>query len=82
MATTVELRLQTQIGRRIRAARSALGVSAEHLGHQVGLDRTYITSVERGERNVGILNLVRIATALGENPATFVDGLRLSRKIR
>jgi hypothetical protein len=36
---------------------------------------TSVGSVERGERNIRLVNIVRLATALGVNPATLVDGL-------
>jgi transcriptional regulator with XRE-family HTH domain len=71
-----------EAGRRIRALRIDAGLSAEQLGHATGLDRTYVTSVERGERNVGLLNLVRFCTALNTNPADVVSDLKLGQKRR
>lgn len=57
-------RLQANLGRVIRAERAALGFSQESFAHEVGLHRTYVGAVERGEQNVGILNLAKIANVL------------------
>ena len=63
--TEQEKAILTQLGNNIRKCRSAKGWSQEELAFQSELDRTYIGSVERGERNVSVLNLVKIAEALG-----------------
>ncbi|WP_370030036.1 helix-turn-helix domain-containing protein [Qipengyuania mesophila] len=52
------------IGLKLRAAREAAGLSQEGLAEKAGLDRTYIGGVERGERNISILSLKKIANAL------------------
>lgn len=57
------------VGGAIREARGRLGVSQEKLAELCGLHRTYVGSVERGERNVSVLNLQRIGAALGASPA-------------
>ena len=57
------------VGTRIRLLRSAQGYSQEAFARACGLDRTYIGGIERGERNLGLINLVRIAKALGVPPA-------------
>jgi transcriptional regulator with XRE-family HTH domain len=52
-----------------------LGISQEQLGDLAGLHRTYVSSVERGERNVSIDNIERLARALKVVPADLVrDG--------
>lgn len=56
---------RVELGERVRALRQASGLSQEDFGHAAGLDRTYVGSVERGERNVSLDNLHRIADALG-----------------
>lgn len=50
---------------RVRAERERLGISQEELADRAGLHRTYLGGVERGERNLGLINLFRIARALG-----------------
>ncbi len=55
--------------RRLRAAR---GLSQEALAHECGINRTYLSAVERAERNVSIDNIGRIATGLGVEPWTLL----------
>ena len=52
------------LGFNIRERRTARGLTQEQLGEQCGLHRTFIGSVERGERNLSILNLRLIARVL------------------
>ena len=52
------------LGTNIKKIRGDLGISQEQLALLSGIDRTYIGGVERGERNIGLINLVRIAKAL------------------
>lgn len=58
-----------RFGTRVRIERERLGLSQEALADLAGLHRTYIGGVERGERNIGLLNVLRIARAL-RVPAT------------
>lgn len=55
---------QKQFGERVRALRRKRGLSQESLAHAAALDRTYIGGVERGERNISLLNIHTIARAL------------------
>ena len=57
-------------GLRLKELRIERGLSQEELGHLADLDRTYISGIERGTRNVGLINVFRIAKALGVTPAT------------
>ncbi|MGX1981377.1 DNA-binding XRE family transcriptional regulator [Thermolongibacillus altinsuensis] len=52
------------IGNNIRSIRTCLNLSQEELAFKSGLHRTYIGAVERGEKNITILNLIKIANAL------------------
>jgi transcriptional regulator with XRE-family HTH domain len=52
----------------VRAARKAAGLSQEELAFEARVDRTYISQVERKQRNVTISVLARIAKALGVTP--------------
>jgi transcriptional regulator with XRE-family HTH domain len=54
-----------RFGKRVRALREQAGLSQEHLADKAGIHRTYLGGVERGERNLGLKNIFRIAQALG-----------------
>jgi transcriptional regulator with XRE-family HTH domain len=64
-----------QLGQNIREQRKIRGLSQESLAFNAGLDRTYVGGVERGERNLGILNLCRIAYALKVPPSSLLNGV-------
>ena len=63
-----EGRIKKAFGERVRALRHTKGLSQEGLGLACELDRTYIGGVERGERNIGLVNIHKIARALGISP--------------
>ncbi len=52
------------LGARVRTLRQAQGFSQDDLASRAGLHRTYVGGVERGERNVSLLNLAKLASAL------------------
>lgn len=60
---------QKQLGAVIRENREALELSQEALADLVGVHRTYMGSIERGERNISLLNIRRIASALKLKPS-------------
>ena len=65
MTSRYEEQLKRAFGARMRKVREDLGISQEELAHRCDLNRTYIGSVERGERNVSLVNINKIAQALG-----------------
>lgn len=64
--------LLREFGLRMKAVRQAAGLSQEALAHLAGLHRTYVSSVERGERNIALLNMVTLATVLDVDAGTLI----------
>jgi transcriptional regulator with XRE-family HTH domain len=65
MSESEDAKLQKAFGTRLREIRKQKGFSQESLALACGLDRTYIGGVERGERNISLVNIQKIASALG-----------------
>lgn len=53
--------IRIRFGRAVRQRRQKLGVSQEEFADLSGLDRTYIGGIERGERNLSLINIEKIA---------------------
>ncbi len=66
----------SRFGERVRAQRLALGWSQMRLAEEAGLHFTYVSSIERGERNVSLHNILRLAAALSVDAAVLVGGLQ------
>jgi transcriptional regulator with XRE-family HTH domain len=60
-------------GKRLRDVRERRGLSQEALAGLAGLHRTYVSSIERGQRNVGLDNVIRLAAALDVPPSAFFE---------
>ncbi|HCG03670.1 MAG TPA: XRE family transcriptional regulator [Desulfovibrio sp.] len=71
--STKEKQRLSALGAAIRHFREALGWSQEQLAERVELHRTYIGGVERGERNLCLLNILSIADALGVSPGRLIE---------
>lgn len=56
-------------GRYLRDLRLSQGITQEALAERAGLHPTYIGGIERGERNLGLSNLLKLATALNVRPS-------------
>jgi transcriptional regulator with XRE-family HTH domain len=67
---------QQEFGNRIRTRRLKLGLSQEALALRSGINRTYIGSLEAGERNPSLENVSRLAAALCVDAAELVRGLQ------
>lgn len=64
-------------GETIRAIRKQRGMSQERLALECGLDRTYISGIERGARNPSLTNILKLALALDTSPVQLFVGVRL-----
>lgn len=60
-------------GRRVAAARKTLGWSQERLSLESGVARSYLGGVERGERNIALENICRLAYTMGMQPYMLLD---------
>lgn len=65
----------TRFGNRLREKREALGFSQEKFAAKCGLDRTYISGIERGKRNLSLRNIEAVAKALGASISELTAGL-------
>lgn len=63
--TPVLVERRLAFGRRVRDLRRERGISQEDLAHLAGVDRSYAGAIERGEQNLSLNNMWRLADALG-----------------
>ena len=68
------------LGRNVRRLREALDASQEEIAFRAGLNRAYLSDVERGERNPTVRVAGRIAKALGVEPAELFRAIESSKK--
>lgn len=72
----MEGELQRRFGRNLRAYREARGVSQEDFADVFGFHRTYMGGIERGERNLTLRSVERIAGKLGEEPLSLLQPVK------
>jgi transcriptional regulator with XRE-family HTH domain len=65
--------LQKTVGHNLRAYRQARGLSQEAFADMVGVHRTYMGGLERGERNLTLRSVERIANRIGVDPLVLMD---------
>lgn len=66
---------RVEFGRHIARLRRAQGMSQEALSLESGLARSYLGGVERGQRNISLVNICRLALALGVRPSKLLESL-------
>jgi transcriptional regulator with XRE-family HTH domain len=62
-----------KFGERVRDTRERQGLTQEQLAGRAGLDRSYVGGVERGEHNISLSNILKIARALGVSAADLLE---------
>jgi len=67
--------VKLKIGQRIKELRETATMSQKDLSYAADLDRSYIASVENGQRNISIVNIEKIATALGVTLKEFFNNV-------
>jgi transcriptional regulator with XRE-family HTH domain len=65
--------LQRVVGRHLRAYRKSRGLTQEELAEVLGIHRTYMGGIERGERNLTLKSLERIAERIGHEPLHLLE---------
>jgi transcriptional regulator with XRE-family HTH domain len=64
---------RTAFGKRLRALRGARGISQEELCQMIAVNRNFVSSVERGQQNICLDNILLLARALKVSPRDFFD---------
>jgi DNA-binding XRE family transcriptional regulator len=62
-------KILVQFGNRVRSLRAQRGISQEQLAILAGVHRTYVGMIERGEKNITLINIYKISSALGVKPS-------------
>jgi len=70
--------LNRTLGENLRLLRHARGRSQQEFAHDLGYDRTYLSSVERGERNLTLDSVSKLADQLGVEPLDLLQDVRPS----
>lgn len=74
--------VKEKIGQRIKELREASSMSQKDLSYAADLDRSYIASVENGQRNISIVNIEKIAIALGVTLKEFFNDGEFNKHTR
>ncbi len=75
--TETSSNLLADFGNALRALRTSRNLSQENLGQLTGLDRTYISGLERGKRNPTLKVIAHIAACLGTTASDLLEGLEI-----
>lgn len=75
MASSTDRHLLVAFGLRVRHLRKERGLSQELFAHEAGLDRSYVGGIERGERNLALVNIKRLSEALGVTLSELFAGM-------
>jgi transcriptional regulator with XRE-family HTH domain len=67
------MNIQVKVGQRIKELRNQIGISQEALANKAEIDRTYVTDVENGRRNISIQNIEKLVIALEVSFKDFFD---------
>jgi transcriptional regulator with XRE-family HTH domain len=71
--------IKLKIGQRVRELRKQINLSQEALAYKAEVDRTYMTDVENGRRNISIVNLEKIVLALDMSFADFFNSVEFKK---
>lgn len=74
-STLLGAEARIRFGQRLRKLRREQHLSQEALGGRADLDLTYVGGIERGERNPSLVNICRLAAALGVEPSVLMEGV-------
>ncbi len=74
------MKIEKKFGARVKELRLKKKLSQEALAHEAGIDRTYMTSVENGKRNISIQNIEKIIKALGVSFSEFFNDKGFKKK--
>lgn len=66
-----------QLGSVIRKKRRELNYSQEAFAYQCGVHRTYMGAIERGERNISLMNIIKVSNALNMKPSKLFEYAKL-----
>lgn len=69
--------LQRLFGQAVRETRESRGLTQEQLAFASGINRSYIGDIERGARNVSLLNIVRLSNALGVSTSALFEAMEV-----